>query len=259
MDVPPCPGVHFVPYGVPSGRPVSILCTFPSPSTAILFDKWNYIFKRFQVYYKDSDGDNITLGSYREFLDAIAELTSTPPYLPRFHFRQGSLTGETLLLKMSDEFERVKIRFKVIEMDFLGRTTLEMDIKTRQIPSLDVPDLPYGEQYEEETTLPDDDVDPAILNEPVPNIPQPRRITIGNSVIVGGKVNIGTDYFANKPQHQGTLGTVATTPPPSPPLKPSASDEIPLIELESKSLIDSQLPIEANSNTSWAMTAHEKE
>jgi hypothetical protein len=214
-------------------RPLWILHILPLPLTPLLARKWDYILKRFQVWYQDSDGDDITLGTSTELVAAIDEIQGEHVGPLNFMFKKGALVGQEVLFAMMDECERVKIRFKVLGY-IPGGDSIELDTKTREIK--DTP--PYRnfgehEDFKHRATLPEEDVDEAILNEPVTEI-KGKALDTRTTVTPAAEPPKKEDLINLIPEHDDLHATPKEwSPAPSPRFEPFANNETPLIDLGS--------------------------
>src|SRR5271154_4712607 len=101
-----------VPTGEQRGQVLWIHHILPFPATTLILRKWEYITKRFHIWYEDSDGDNITLGSSGELNSAVKELLSENRNV-RFQFKKGGgLVDQELLFKLMEELDNMKIRYR---------------------------------------------------------------------------------------------------------------------------------------------------
>ena len=230
---PPYVPVTFNPIECAS-RPLWVLHILPLPLPPLLARKWDYILKRFQVWYQDSDGDDITLGSSAELVSAVHELETERVAGVRFHFKKGPLVGQDLLFKMMDELDRVKIRYKVFGF-IPGGSSIELDTKTKEIKSTP----PYRnvrehDEFKEQAKLPEEEVDDRILNEPVSD-GKGKFVIVGENVHIGGNVKVGTrdheKVTDSVPEHNDLCATPnERSPAPSPRFEPFANNDTPLID-----------------------------
>ena len=220
-----------------ASRPLWVLHILPLPLPPLLVRKWDYILKRFHVWYQDSDGDDITLGSSTELVSAVHELEAERVASVRFRFKKGSLVGQDLLFKMMDELDRVKIRYKVFGF-IPGGSSIELDLKTKKVKSTP----PYQnvrehDDFKEQAKLPEEEVDDAILNEPVSEA-RAKFVAVGKNVHIGDNIKVGTqdrEKVTNSvPEHDDLSATPKEgSPAPSPRFEPFANNDTPLIDLGS--------------------------
>ena len=156
-----------VPTGHKRGRWLWVHHILPLPISPPLAQKWDYIIKRFHIWYEDSDGDDITIGCSSELVAGVQELMSERHFV-RFYFKMGNLVDDALLFRMMDDLDRVKIRYRVFGSESI-RGSIELDKKSREVKEK----LPYHNleeirRFEEEAKMPEEEVDPSIFDQLVP-------------------------------------------------------------------------------------------
>src|SRR5205814_753018 len=129
----------------------------PIPPSPALAQKWDYIVKRVRIWYEDSDGDNITLGSSSELVSAVNELVRERHFV-RFLFRTQNFTDDELLFKFMDELNKVNIRYRILGSESVGGS-IELDKDTREIQNKSS-HLIAEERvlFEEEARMPEEEV-----------------------------------------------------------------------------------------------------
>lgn len=208
--------MRVIPTGNMRGKSLWVFHMFPRSPSPLLIRKWNYILKRFNVWYEDDDGDNITIGTCSELISAFDDGFS------RFHFKVGDLLDDPLLFKMMEELNRVKIRYRVFGMQ--GGRIIKLDKETMEIIQLEIPSMPDFDEIhgmKEELKLPEEPVDTAILDQPV--VPHRFRSVEGRN----------SEYInEDLPQHDDIAPTPdELSPAPSPRLEPFENSYIPLLDL----------------------------
>ena len=230
--------ITLVPTGQTSSRALWIHHILPLPLSAALAKKWDYIFQRFRVWYQDSDGDDITIGSSSEFVSAVNELLRERHFV-RFQFRMGEFVDDELLFKLMDQLDHVKIRYRILGSES-GKGSIEFDKETKRIKDV-VPYRNLGERQslEEEAKLAEEEIDPAIFNEPIPTATKDTTVKIGDNTKIGDNVKIGegegrmNDITTDSvPEHDDLIHTPeAWSPASSPRFVPFANNDTPLINL----------------------------
>ena len=231
--------VTLVPTGNKRDRSLWVHHLLPLPISPALAQKWDYIIKRSHIWYEDSDGDNITIGSSSELVAAVRELQSERRFV-RFHFKMGDLEDDVLLFRMMDDLDRVKIRYRVFGSEPI-RGSIELDKESREIKEK----LPYKnweekQTFEEEAKMPEEEVDPSIFDQLVTRpVDLATDVEIGKNVIIDDNPtapkNVDQDYdryLDTIPQHDDLVHTPEEwSPAPSPRFEPFADNDTPLIEL----------------------------
>jgi hypothetical protein len=230
-----------VPIGQMRGRSLWIHHIIPIPPAPLLARKWDYIVKRFHVWYEDSDGDDITVGSASELVAAIRELASENHFV-RFHFKKGSWANLDLLFKMMNELDRVKMRYRVLGSE-AASGSIAMDTKTREIENVQPrQNFERRQQFMEQAKLSEEEIDPTIFEESVATHSDYHgEVDIGSDVIIGDNINIERDDTNKIPEHDNMAPTpIELTPLPSPRFEPFANNDTPLIDLP---CVPTQIPL----------------
>lgn len=212
----------------------------PVPPSPLLARKWDYILSIFNVWYQDSDGDDITLGRCSELVSAIHELGDEGRD-SRFYVKQGRPTGGATLYTLMDELNQVKMRYEVIGTGEPGLARIKLDNETKvQLPY--EPDRVFGlTKFERNARKEEELVDPAIFEE-IKSLPStsvnvtPVAVSSSN-VIIGDNVKMGDNVSIEEretsiPEHDDINSTPHnSSPAPSPCLHPLDMDSEALIDL----------------------------
>jgi hypothetical protein len=227
-----------VPTGSKGDRSFWVHHILPLPISPDLAQKWDYILERSRIWYEDSDGDDITIGSSSELVAAVRELESERRFV-RFRFKMANFMDDALLFRMMDDLDRVKIRYRVFGSDSI-RGSIELDKETRVVKEK-VPYKNWEERqaFEEEAKMPEEEVDPSIFDQLTPNsVVLGANVEIGKNVIIDDNPNAPKnvdqdyEYLYTVPQHDDLAHTPEEwSPVPSPRLEPFANNDTPLIEL----------------------------
>ena len=225
--------------GQKRGRSLWVHHILPLPLSPPLARKWDYIVQRFSIWYEDSDGDEITIGSSSELVSAVNELVRERHFV-RFQFKMGNCVDEDeLLFKFMNQLDKVKIRYRILGSELFGGD-IELDKDTKEVKKQELPSraLEDRQMFEEQAKLPEEEVDPAVFETPVND----ASVNLGKNVLVGKNVEIGesrtnvevaSERFADSvPEHDDLIHTPdELSPTQSPRLEPFANNDTPLIEL----------------------------
>jgi len=241
-------------FFAPSDTDFKVHHILPIPSSPLLSQKWNYIFARFKVCYTDSDGDDITIGHFKEFLSAIEELRAEEREC-RFYVSRSRPGARSSLADFMNEMNQLKIRYEVTGN--VGQGQLRMDPKSKRVTPY-FPEKGDGlSELEKMARTEEEPVDPAISLLPISvssasaddnliNL-STASVTTG-PVTTGPNVQIGDNAASGdrpierddrsptptafKPPERDDRSPTPTFPPvPSPTLHPLDRDSDDLLEL----------------------------
>lgn len=221
-----------VPTGQMRDRSLWIHHIIPIPPAPLLARKWDYIIKRFHIWYEDSDGDDITVGSASELVAAIRELASENHFV-RFHFKKSSLMDMDLLYNMMNELDRVKMRYRVLGSE-AASGSISMDTTTRKIEQI-LPQQNFERRqlFLGQAKLLEEEIDPSIFEESVAmHGSDNKTVHIGRDINIGNNVIVGGNDINKVPEHNDMVPTPKElTPMPSPRFEPFANNDTPLVNL----------------------------
>ena len=233
-------GITLTPIGKAQGRSLWIHLIFTIPPSPLQIRKWDCIAQRFQFWYEDSDGDNITLGSCAELVSAVHELEREPRHVIGFQFKRAGMEDEELLFALMDELERMKIRYHVLGTDWRRGTgrgeSIYVDRRTRMVvPGVEA----LGNLVMKEKEKPEEEPEPAAFMDTVSStsnrqLESDEKVAVGENVTIGENVHVGEEMELDEtvPEHDDLAPTPdSLSPIPSPRLEPFANNDTPLIDL----------------------------